>query len=429
MILRHIEEKSENTCGFSVSSEPIDTESKLGSDGDPCQRLTYIAALLVLLSILPLRTQTYLMLSSSYPDLSIMSCHSYLDLSWAQAHPLYYTRMDLDFAADGNLRELSGEEAWEAIENFAQGQKEWDNPPNIISEQEVANLKAQAKRLFGNEDVWVEMHREEVEETLETPVEVEPLDETQLEDLGLNTCNHDIPLSNREVPSFDEPEPQPNPLPNCLSLDVSLGEERGPEPPIKPHSLDSFRMKEVDSLTINTPPSPHVASSHPKDTKGLESRQKPSNPCKKSNFVGRVKGLKVFIGNFTYGCNFMILEDTTSIIDHHLGEVVFGKPFARNTGLVYDQEEGTITFEKDDEEITFKMPHKMETSNHIDFKNINTDSIPPFVLGSNGARRTTYYSYSLTLGSEYKDDEGISKEIQHLMKLEREAKRHKGEVT
>ncbi|GKB61976.1 hypothetical protein Tco_0918162 [Tanacetum coccineum] len=35
-----------------------------------------------------------------------------------------YTRMDLDFAADGNLREISGEEAWEAIENFAQGQKE-----------------------------------------------------------------------------------------------------------------------------------------------------------------------------------------------------------------------------------------------------------------------------------------------------------------
>ncbi|GJV15279.1 hypothetical protein Tco_1360602 [Tanacetum coccineum] len=106
----------------------------------------------------------------------------------------------------------------------------------------------------------------EVEETLGIPVEVEPLDETQLDDLGLNTYNHDIPLSNREVPSFDESEPQPNPLPNCLSLDVSLGEERGPEPPIKPQSSDSFRMKEVDSLTINTPPSPHVASSHPNDT-------------------------------------------------------------------------------------------------------------------------------------------------------------------
>ncbi|GJZ33993.1 hypothetical protein Tco_0579429 [Tanacetum coccineum] len=105
-----------------------------------------------------------------------------------------------------NLRELSGEEAWEAIKNFTQGKKEWDNPPNIIYEQELENLKAQAKRLFGNENVWVEMHRgitwdkvenlnpqvlplfeectspmtysKEVEETIGIPVEVEPLDKT-----------------------------------------------------------------------------------------------------------------------------------------------------------------------------------------------------------------------------------------------------------
>ncbi|GKA57314.1 protein kinase-like domain, concanavalin A-like lectin/glucanase domain protein [Tanacetum coccineum] len=105
--------------------------------------------------------------------------------------------------------------------------------------------------------------------------------------------------------------------------------------------------------------------------KGLESRHKPSNPSKNNNFVGRVRGLKVFIGNFTYECNFMTLEDTTSIIDHHLGEVVFGKPFVTKTGLVCDQEEGMVTFEKDNEKITFKMPHKMEAFNHIDFVDPN----------------------------------------------------------
>ncbi|GJZ43337.1 hypothetical protein Tco_0590592 [Tanacetum coccineum] len=105
----------------------------------------------------------------------------------------------------------------------------------------------------------------EVEETLGTPMEVEPLDETQLEDLGLTTCNHDISFSSREVPSTDEPEPQPQPLPNCPSLDVSLGDKGGHEPPIKLHSPDSFRMKEVDHLTIHTPPSPHVSSFYPKD--------------------------------------------------------------------------------------------------------------------------------------------------------------------
>ncbi|GJR30346.1 hypothetical protein Tco_1106578 [Tanacetum coccineum] len=105
----------------------------------------------------------------------------------------------------------------------------------------------------------------EVEETLGTPMDVESLDETQLEDSSLNACNHDIPLSSRKIPSFDELEPQPKPLPNCPSLDVSIGEERGPEPPIKPNSPDSFRIKVVDHLTIHTPPSPHVASFYFRD--------------------------------------------------------------------------------------------------------------------------------------------------------------------
>ncbi|GJU24717.1 hypothetical protein Tco_1163338 [Tanacetum coccineum] len=71
----------------------------------------------------------------------------------------------------------------------------------------------------------------------------------------------------------------------------------------------------------------------------------------------------------------------------------------------------------------------MEASNHIDFKDINTDSIPPSFLESNDDRGKTYYSDILTLGPEYREDESISKEIRHLMKLEREARRHKGEVT
>ncbi|GKE57388.1 hypothetical protein Tco_1496573, partial [Tanacetum coccineum] len=107
---------------------------------------------------------------------------------------------------------------------------------------------------------------EEVEETLGTPIEVEPLEETQIKDLCLNTCNRDIPLSFRKVPSFDESKPQPQPLRNCPSLDVSLRDERGLEPPIKPLSPDSFRMKVVDLLTIHTPPSPHLVSFYLKDT-------------------------------------------------------------------------------------------------------------------------------------------------------------------
>ncbi|GJY99225.1 hypothetical protein Tco_0516655 [Tanacetum coccineum] len=74
-----------------------------------------------------------------------------------------------------------------------------------------------------------------------SPPLVEPLDHTKLEGLGLNTCSHDIFLSSREISSVDELEPQL--LPNFSPLDVNLGDKRGTDPPIKPHSSNSFRMK------------------------------------------------------------------------------------------------------------------------------------------------------------------------------------------
>ncbi|GJU17093.1 hypothetical protein Tco_1145059 [Tanacetum coccineum] len=88
---------------------------------------------------------------------------------------------------------LSAEEAWETIENLPQGQKEWDKPFKAIIEQELASLRAQANELFGNEKVWFEMPRSE--EPIGIPMEVEPFVKTQLKDLGLNTCNHEISLS------------------------------------------------------------------------------------------------------------------------------------------------------------------------------------------------------------------------------------------
>ncbi|GKB11360.1 hypothetical protein Tco_0845283 [Tanacetum coccineum] len=60
-------------------------------------------------------------------------------------------------------------------------------------------------------------YTEEVEETIGISMEVEPLDHIKLEDLGFNTCNHDIPLISREIPSVDEPKTQL--LPNFLPLD------------------------------------------------------------------------------------------------------------------------------------------------------------------------------------------------------------------
>ncbi|GJR95652.1 hypothetical protein Tco_0267826 [Tanacetum coccineum] len=173
----------------------------------------------------------------------------------------------INLTAEGDLRKFSDIGAWYAIEDCVQYDKKCSNPTNAISDETIAYPNAQ---IVGDDMVRVQEYTlpvtypNEVEKTLGTPIEVEPLNETKVKEVGLN-YNHNTPLSSREVPSFDEPDPQPQPFPRFSSLEVDLGEERDPEPTIKPHSSDSFRMKVVATLTIHTPPSPHVASFHPKD--------------------------------------------------------------------------------------------------------------------------------------------------------------------
>ncbi|GJZ84300.1 hypothetical protein Tco_0649639 [Tanacetum coccineum] len=93
------------------------------------------------------------------------------------------------------------------------------------------------------------------------------------------------------------------------------------------------------------------------------------------------------------------LEYHECIIDHDLGEIAFGKPFIEETGLAYDKEEGMIVFRRNDEKITFKMPHRMEMFRHVDLKDMNTEPIPPFVLGNKNEPRKVYYSNSLIIDS------------------------------
>nr|GEV55374.1 hypothetical protein [Tanacetum cinerariifolium] len=101
-----------------------------------------------------------------------------------------------------------------------------------------------------------------------------------------------------------------------------------------------------------------------------------------------------------------------------------GKPFVKETGLVYNKEEGTIMFKKGNEKITFKMPHKIERFKHIDFKEIKIDCIPPVVIeGNDDDQLKTHYSDSLKLGPTYRRDKSVTKAIQCLMKM----KSRKGE--
>ncbi|GJU06145.1 zinc finger, CCHC-type containing protein [Tanacetum coccineum] len=244
---------------------------------------------------------------------------------WLQVQ-IFYDRINealnktIDYAAEGRLKKLSEEKAWATIKKLSQYEDEGWNDPVILEEgsldfenpdleqllgvmeckvgtlmEKAISLMGRSESVFGMPSNMIrqlppEPSRQEAFEDLvmnfilDQEERVKQLKEykgvigSDFMQLSLKVVEKlkdeiraeenrvkKIEKITREIPNFDEPEPQSQPLPSCPSLDISLGEERGPEPPIKPYSPDSFRMKVVDKSTINTPPSPHVASFHLKD--------------------------------------------------------------------------------------------------------------------------------------------------------------------
>nr|GEY10672.1 ribonuclease H-like domain-containing protein [Tanacetum cinerariifolium] len=84
------------------------------------------------------------------------------------------------------------------------------NNQNIKSRHDAENASPQSSpQVLPSFEVYTlpVTYSKEVEETIGISIEVEHLDHTKLEDLGLNTCSHDIFLISKEIPSVGEPEP------------------------------------------------------------------------------------------------------------------------------------------------------------------------------------------------------------------------------
>ncbi|GJX79027.1 hypothetical protein Tco_0327176 [Tanacetum coccineum] len=90
----------------------------------------------------------------------------------------------------------------------------------------------------------------------------------------------------------------------------------------------------------------------------LDPRDNPNRGV--SNFTRRIKGMHVFVENFTYVIDFMIVEDISSIVDPRLSQVVLGKPFVEISNITHDPSLGVVKFTDRINEIAYKMPHKIE---------------------------------------------------------------------
>ncbi|GJZ44018.1 hypothetical protein Tco_0591273 [Tanacetum coccineum] len=86
-----------------------------------------------------------------------------------------------------------------------------------------------------------------------------------------------------------------------------------PQPQLDPFAsiaTEQVRIREFDARIAGLVPHPLIQYSK------LNPREDANGGI--SNFTGRIKGMHVFIGNFTYLADFMIVEDISSIIDPRL---------------------------------------------------------------------------------------------------------------
>ncbi|GJX70132.1 hypothetical protein Tco_0307303 [Tanacetum coccineum] len=94
------------------------------------------------------------------------------------------------------------------------------------------------------------------------------------------------------------------------------------------------------------------------------------------NFTCRIKGMHVFVGNFTYVIDFMIVEDISSILDPKLLQMVLGTPFIEISNMTYDPPEGVVRFIRGTDEVAYKMPHKIEQYDSLpDLEKEHTKSV------------------------------------------------------
>ncbi|GKC60765.1 hypothetical protein Tco_1088363 [Tanacetum coccineum] len=86
--------------------------------------------------------------------------------------------------------------------------------------------------------------------------------------------------------------------------------------------------------------------------------------------------MHIFVGNFTYVLDFVIVEDIGSAIDPRLSQVVLGKPFVELSNMTHDLSLGIVKFANGTDKITYKMPHKIEQFDSLsDKENEHTQSV------------------------------------------------------
>ncbi|GJZ33874.1 hypothetical protein Tco_0579310 [Tanacetum coccineum] len=101
--------------------------------------------------------------------------------------------------------------------------------------------------------------------------------------------------------------------------------------------------------------------------------------------------------NFTYIVDFMIIEDISLIIDPRLSQVVLWKPFVEISNMTHDPHKGVVRFTKGNNEVAYKMHHKIEQYDSLsNLEKEHTKSV--YFRNEEDKRRGVEYVMSKVLG-------------------------------
>nr|GEU86235.1 MAK10-like protein [Tanacetum cinerariifolium] len=269
-----------------------------------------------------------------FKDLLQKVTHHGIDL-WLQVQIFYdhvnpVTRRTIDQSAGGKLRDLNPKESWAILEDLALYDNEgWNDPRDFAklvkaivlpqdvpstSDHRLIELENQVQRLM---EAHLTPTRHTQVNKITTPCEICSGPTTLstawkiLNKPSLNTHPR-IPMKREIIRDNDEPQNE-----DPYEVKGATTEE-----PVVEY-FDTFLTR--DELTYHRKLNPREGANE-----GI------------SNLTGRIKEMHVFIGNFTYVIDFMIIEDISSILDPKSSQVILGRPFIEISNMTHDPPEGVI---------------------------------------------------------------------------------------
>ncbi|GKB66640.1 hypothetical protein Tco_0928052, partial [Tanacetum coccineum] len=124
--------------------------------------------------------------------------------------------------------------------------------------------------------------------------------------------------------------------------------------------VELFKEYEIGGVSEDETKEEEVVREDEEVVKQLEPRVEPGDLRRISNFTERIRGMHIFVRNFTYITDFLVVEDISSVIDHCLSQVVLEKPFVEVSNMNYDPSLGIVKFTNRIDEVAYQMPHKIE---------------------------------------------------------------------